>query len=135
MSKRRQHAKLIEVDLSSQTMRALEGGKTIFTFDCVTGSTDHPTEPGQFRILNKSPKHVSRKYNVPMHWALFFTVDGKAFHQYHGVLPLGAVRAFKEAVTDYVGSHGCVRLTEQNARALYDWATLNTAVQIMGKLT
>jgi membrane carboxypeptidase/penicillin-binding protein len=74
-------------------------------------------------------------YGVPMHYALFFTTDGKAFHQYHGLMPLSVVRAFKEAVTDYVGSHGCVRLTEQDARALLQWADLRTHVIISGKLT
>jgi hypothetical protein len=41
MSKKRQYAKVIEVDLSAQTMRALEGGGEVFAFNCVTGSMDH----------------------------------------------------------------------------------------------
>lgn len=135
MKSTRQHAKLIEVDLSNQSMRALEGGQVAFAFDCVTGAKDHPTEPGHFRIISKSDKHVSRTYGVPMHWALFFTTDGKAFHQYHGLLPLGTVRMFKEQVTDYVGSHGCVRLTEENAKALFHWADQRTHVVISGTLT
>lgn len=79
--------------------------------------------------------HVSRAYGVPMHWALFFTADGKAFHQYHGLLPLSVVRAAKENMTDWFGSHGCVRLTEDNAKALYQWADFRTHVTISGKLT
>jgi lipoprotein-anchoring transpeptidase ErfK/SrfK len=135
MNKKRQYAKVIEVDLSAQTVRALEGGGEVFAFNCVTGSTDHQTEPGHYRILRKSEKHISKTYGVPMHYALFFTTDGKAFHQYHGMMPLSVVRAFKESVTDYVGSHGCVRLTEQDAKALLQWADLRTHVIISGKLT
>ena len=41
MSKKRQYAKLIEVDLSTQTMRAVEGGHEVFAYNCMTGSKDH----------------------------------------------------------------------------------------------
>jgi lipoprotein-anchoring transpeptidase ErfK/SrfK len=135
MSKRKNHAKQIVVDLDSQTLQTFEGGTRVLSFECVTGSKDHPTEPGQYRILRKSPNHVSHAYNVPMHWAMFFTTDGKAFHQYHGMVPLSVVRGFKEHVTDHLGSHGCVRLTEANAKTLYDWADYKTSVIIKGQLT
>jgi lipoprotein-anchoring transpeptidase ErfK/SrfK len=129
------HAKRIVVSLDSQTLKAYEGAKEIFAFDCVTGSKDHPTLAGHFRVLSRDKDHVSHTYHVPMHWALFFTQDGKAIHQYHGLVPLAVVRALKEHVTDYLGSHGCVRLVEQNAKALYEWADYATAVHVEGRLT
>jgi lipoprotein-anchoring transpeptidase ErfK/SrfK len=135
MTRRNTHAKRIVVDLDSQTLKAYEGADVVFAFDCVTGSKDHPTDPGFFRIHNKDPKHVSTAYQVPMHYAMFFTQDGKALHQYHGMVPLGVVRALKEHVTDYLGSHGCVRLAEQDAKALYDWTPIGTAVHVQGRLT
>jgi hypothetical protein len=128
-------AKRIDVDLDTQTMKALLGGKEMFAFNCVTGDKLHQTEPGTFRIIRKSPKHVSHKYKVPMHWALFFTQDGKALHQYHGIMPLAMVRMLKESVSDYLGSHGCVRLVEADAQALYEWAPLGTLVHVKGRLT
>ena len=86
-----------------------------------------------------------------MDYAMFFTTDGKAVHQYHGVVPLSAsisvtavskearpgevvplsvVRTLKSKVSDYMGSHGCVRLTEDNARALYEWTPVGTQVRV-----
>jgi lipoprotein-anchoring transpeptidase ErfK/SrfK len=135
MANRKTHASRIAVDLDSQTLKAYEGGTVVFSFDCVTGSKDHPTEPGHYRILRKDPNHVSHAYNVPMHWAMFFTADGKAIHQYHGMVPLSAVRALKEHVTDYLGSHGCVRLVETDAKAPYEWTDYSTAIHIQGRLT
>jgi lipoprotein-anchoring transpeptidase ErfK/SrfK len=135
MAKRSNHPKRIAVDLSSQTLKAYEGADVMFSFDCVTGSKDHPTDPGHFRILHKSPNHVSQAYGVPMHWAMFFTTDGKAIHQYHGMVPLSVVRTLKEHVTDYLGSHGCVRLVESDAKALFEWADYATAVHVEGQLT
>lgn len=55
---------------------------------------------------------------------------GKAIHQYHGPLPLSVVRSMKKGVTDWFGSHGCVRLSEDDARALYASAPSGTVVHI-----
>jgi hypothetical protein len=65
-----------------------------------------------------------------MDYAMFFTEDGKALHQYHGPVPLEVVRAMKQGVSEWFGSHGCVRLEEEAARTLYEWAPLGTQVTI-----
>jgi lipoprotein-anchoring transpeptidase ErfK/SrfK len=127
--------KRIVVNLNAQTLRAFDGAKEVFSFDCVTGSKDHPTDPGTYHVLRKDAKHFSQKYKVPMHYALFFSRDGKAIHQYHGLVPLTVVRAMKEYVSDYLGSHGCVRLVEEDARAMFEWAALGTKVHVEGRLT
>ena len=68
-----------------------------------------------------------------MNYALFFSADGKALHQYHGVLPLSTVRFMKSNVSDRLGSHGCVRLTEDDAKALYSWTDIGTLVEVVVK--
>jgi lipoprotein-anchoring transpeptidase ErfK/SrfK len=123
-------AKKIVVNLAAQTLEALEGRRHVFAFDCVTGSSDHPTKPGIFTISRKHRVHRSAKYNAQMNYAMFFSADGKAIHQYHGFLPLTIVRAMKSGVSDWFGSHGCVRLTEDDAKALFEWAPIGTVVDI-----
>lgn len=123
-------AKKIRVSLTRQTVEAFEGAKLAFAFECVSGDSDHPTDRGNFGIFRKHHPHRSRTYGVQMNYAMFFTRDGKAFHQYHGYLPLALVRAAKQNVSDYLGSHGCVRLTEEDARALYEWAPVGTIVEV-----
>lgn len=120
--------KRIVVDLQSQTLQAFDGPSSVYSFDCVTGDTDHPTTPGSFKILRKAHPYRSHTYHVQMNYAMFFTADGKALHQYHGLLPLSAVRTLKSKVSDYLGSHGCVRLTEDDARTLFEWAPVGTPV-------
>ena len=122
--------KRIIVDLQAQTLTATEAGATIFKFDCVTGDSSHPTTPGIFHIFRKRKVHRSSMYNVQMNYAMFFTQDGKAIHQYHGAVPLSVVRTLKSQVSDWLGSHGCVRLTEADAAALFEWAPLSTAVEV-----
>jgi lipoprotein-anchoring transpeptidase ErfK/SrfK len=65
-----------------------------------------------------------------MNYAMFFTQDGKALHQYHGVNPLGMIRTKKNNVTDRLGSHGCVRLSEDTARTLNNWADCGTTLKV-----
>jgi lipoprotein-anchoring transpeptidase ErfK/SrfK len=79
--------------------------------------------------MRKHAKYRSHTYNVPMNYAMFFTLDGKALHQYHGP-GFGVVRAFKTSVSDWFGSHGCVRLREEDARTLFDWAPIGTTVNV-----
>jgi lipoprotein-anchoring transpeptidase ErfK/SrfK len=122
--------KIIRVYLDQQRVEAFDGSAKVFAFDVVTGDADHPTDPGTFRIMSKDRLHHSKKYDVDMHYALFFTSDGKALHQYHGLLPLSLVRTAKQG-SDWFGSHGCVRLTEDDAKQLFEWAAIGTVVQVL----
>jgi lipoprotein-anchoring transpeptidase ErfK/SrfK len=106
---------------------AFDDGRKIFRFPCMTGATDHPTDPGVFKIFNKDERHRSHAYNADMHYAMFFTKDGKAIHQYHGPF---ALTRFMKSMSDRFGSHGCVRLEEADARTLFRWTPSGTVVQV-----
>ncbi len=124
-------ARSIKVSLAQQIVGVYEGSTRVFRFDCVTGDSEHPTERGVFKVLRKAHPYRSHTYNVQMDFALFFTHDGKALHQYHGIVPLGVVRTARGSVGDWFGSHGCIRLSEADARALYGWAAVGTTVQVL----
>jgi len=122
--------KRIVVYIDSQTLEAFDSGKLVYRFICVTGDSSHPTDRGHFKVTRREHPYISKTYNVPMDYALFFTADGKAIHQYHGTLPVATVRFLKSKVSDYLGSHGCVRLSEEDASALFVWAPLGTPVEV-----
>ena len=122
--------KVIKVDLMAQLVDAYDGGERIHRFECVSGDKAHPTDRGKFKIQRKYETYRSHTYNVQMNYAMFFTADGKALHQYHGAVPLTVVRTFRNRVTEWFGSHGCVRLCEEGARALFDWTPLGTVVEV-----
>lgn len=123
-------SKLIKVYSDIQILEVFESNKRVFLFDCVTGYRDHPTDRGVFHIFRKLYPYRSKKYNVPMNYALLFTQDGKALHQYHGPLPLSMIRSMRVSVSDWFGSHGCVRLDEEDARVLWERADYGTTVQV-----
>lgn len=120
--------KNIEVNLKRQVLFAYENDKKVYEFDCVSGDEDHPTNIGTFTIFRKERKYRSKKYNVQMDYAMFFTNDGKAIHQGYAVGPLSYI---KFVGIDAIGSHGCVRLAESDARTLFDWTPLHTKVIII----
>ena len=122
--------KVIKVDLTAQLVDAYDGGERIHRFECVSGDKDHPTDRGKFKVQRKYETYRSHTYNVQMNYAMFFTADGKALHQYHGAVPLTVVRTFRGRVTEWFGSHGCVRLCKEDARALFEWAPIGTAVEV-----
>jgi hypothetical protein len=141
-------AKRIVVNLWREVLIAFDGDRTIFTFDCVSGDREHPTEdvevnvPGhgimhvidgnvvRHQVLRKVRNAVSRTYNnTPMPYALFFTHDGKAIHQGYVV---GFSSFLQWADIGNFGSHGCVRLSDDHAAQLYTWTPIGTEVIIVG---
>jgi len=123
--------KILKVILSKQVIEAYNGNKLVFVFDCVTGDSNNPTGKGTFHILRKHKKYYSHKYNVQMDYAMFFTVDGKAIHQYHGWTPFSLIRIAKTNVSSWFGSHGCVRLEERDAKTIFEWTPLSTKILIL----
>ncbi|TFW35779.1 L,D-transpeptidase [Massilia horti] len=121
--------KQIRVNLTQQVVETYDGSERVHRFECISGDTDHRTDKGLFKIWDKRHPYTSHAYHVPMNYALFFTQDGKALHQYHGPA-FNAVRMFKKSISDWFGSHGCVRLKEEDAKTLFGWAQKGTTVYV-----
>lgn len=126
-----QPEKTIQIDLALQIVETFLGVELVHSFECLSGDKDHPTDPGAYTIMRKHHPYRSHAYNVQMDYAMFFTLDGKALHQYHGIVPLRTLRAFRNGIGKWFGSHGCVRLTQADAQTLYEWAALGTIVKVI----
>jgi RHS repeat-associated protein len=121
--------KTIMINLDDQTLKAYEKKEIVFDFNIVSGDDDHPTDIGTFKIFRKEHPYRSKKYDVQMDFAMFFTKDGKAIHQYHGFWGAFLNQLTRSIFGDSIGSHGCVRLKESNAKALYYWTPMYTTVE------
>lgn len=101
---------VIQIDKSTQRMTVFVDGEKRHVFKVSTGKQGHATPSGSFRVLLMKEMHHSRKYdNAPMPNSLFFTNNGHAIHATTSVRNLGRP-----------ASHGCVRLSPRDAKALYD---------------
>ena len=123
----------IVVNLTRRKLFAYAGAVLVYEFDCVIGRAGHETQPGSFQVLRHERMHHSHAYgNTPMPYSMFFSLDGKAIHgtpaallrSYAGSLGLGGL-------IPAVGSHGCVGLSEDDAKKIFDSTPDHTLVQIL----
>ncbi|MGB9552780.1 MAG: L,D-transpeptidase, partial [bacterium] len=125
--------KKILVSLSRQTLYLLEGEKIVATFPTLTGAKGMGTPTGNYTVLSKYPNVTMegqigtpleyRVENVP--WVLFFIDHSYAIHGNYWK-PLN----FFGKDPSFTGSHGCVGLTPEDAKKVYDWAEIGTTIII-----
>ena len=119
--------KKIVVNVDRQKLSAVENNKLVYEFDVVTGRPGKETEAGKYKTNSKYEDYTSKKYGSPMPYTMFFSQDGKAIHG----TKLATVRSYLHMyITESVGSQGCVGLTEDDAKALFDWAPIGTSILI-----
>jgi lipoprotein-anchoring transpeptidase ErfK/SrfK len=122
--------KEIQVFIERQVLLALENGEEVYSFDIVTGRDEKETTVGRYRIFRKHKKYTSKTYGSEMPYTMFFTEDGKAIHG----TQMATLRSYLHSyLTESVGSAGCVGLTDDNAKALFDWAPVGTAVIVISE--
>lgn len=114
--------KQIIVDLSEQRTYAYKNGQLLRSFLVSTGLPVTPTVTGDFAIYVKydSQTMTGPGYSLPgVPWVMYFYrgygLHGTYWHDNFGQ-PM---------------SHGCVNLTVEDARWLYNWAPIGTAVRVV----
>jgi lipoprotein-anchoring transpeptidase ErfK/SrfK len=120
--------KQIRVYIDRQVLVALEGEHKVYTFDVVTGREGKETEAGNYKILKKQMKYASKTYGSEMPYTMFFTADGKAIH---GTQTPNLRSYLHSSVTESVGSHGCVGLSDDAAKLLFNWAPVGTPIVVV----
>ncbi len=122
--------KRIVVDISDQTLRAYEGNTLFMEESISTGVGLDATPVEKFSIFRKTPSRymqgplpgapIEQHYDLPgVPWDLYFSADGSVIHG-----------AYWHNNFSNEMSHGCVNLSPENARKLYEWADLGTKVII-----
>ena len=100
---------LVNIDKASQKMTVSLDGVQQYEWPVSTGLRGYTTPSGTYTARSMNKIWYSRQWdNAPMPHAVFFTRDGHAIHGTLEVKRLG-----KPA------SHGCVRLSPENAAALF----------------
>src|SRR6266850_1376599 len=116
----------ITVDKNAQLMTVAVDGVERYQWPVSTGIPSHETPNGSFRTFRMEEDHYSKEFDdAPMPHSIFFTKIGHAIHGTDSVNRLGSP-----------ASHGCVRLSRDNAATLYalvqQEGVLNTTVTLTG---
>jgi hypothetical protein len=116
----------ITIDKNTQTMMVAVDGVERYHWPVSTGIPSRETPNGSFRAFRMEEDHFSKEFDdAPMPHSIFFTKIGHAIHGTDSVNRLGTP-----------ASHGCVRLSRENASTLYalvqEQGVLNTTVTLTG---
>jgi hypothetical protein len=117
---------MIIIDKSAQKMSVTVNGEERYVWPVSTGRDGYDTPSGEFQPFRMERDHFSREWDdAPMPNSIFFTKIGHAIHGTYEARNLGRPV-----------SHGCVRLSTQNAATLYalvkDEGVFNTRVRLKG---
>jgi lipoprotein-anchoring transpeptidase ErfK/SrfK len=111
----------IQVDLSEQRLIAWQGGKPVFGVIVSTGKKSTPTPIGVFNIYTKlkTTRMKGEGYDIPnvphtMYYQGGYGIHGAFWHNNFGT-PV---------------SHGCVNLAPNQAKKLFNWASVGTTVVV-----
>jgi hypothetical protein len=120
-------AVLVTVDKSAQQMTVAVDGRPLYQWPVSTGAPGYDTPGGKFKAFRMERDHFSKEFDdAPMPFSIFFTERGHAIHG-----------SYDKRIGRPV-SHGCVRLSPENAKTLYTLVeqegVLNTTVVLTGTI-
>ena len=118
---------MIIIDKAAQKMSITVNGEERYLWPVSTGRPRYDTPTGDFQPFRMEKDHFSQEWDdAPMPNSIFFTKIGHAIHGTFETHNLGKPV-----------SHGCVRLSRQNAATLYalvkDEGVFNTSVRLIGE--
>ncbi|GAB4522309.1 MAG: hypothetical protein Kow0047_32970 [Anaerolineae bacterium] len=123
--------KRVEVSISRQRCYVYDGDVLLYEWVCSTGRSSSPTKPGVYYIQSKMRKAYGSAWNIWMPYWLGLYWAGGTENGFHG-LPWNATTG-RETWTGLVGTritYGCVMLSNENAKTLWDMAYIGMPVII-----
>lgn len=122
--------KRIEISLSEQRMYVWAGDQLVYKWVCSTGEPGRETIPGNFQILDKYPEAWASTWGIRMPYWMGIYWAGTLENGIHA-LPINPDGSrLWEGLLGLRVSYGCVILSTENARTLYNWAPVGTPVRI-----
>lgn len=124
--------KYIKIKLKEQNLYAYENGLAKYVFRTSTGISGMDTPTGEYKIWNKFPSQYSPPYDLYMDNWMAITPDGAyGIHSLPYWLYKNGSRVYEgEQHLGTPVSHGCIRVSLENSKILYDWAEVGTEIII-----
>lgn len=122
--------KRIEIDISKQRFYAYEGDNLVYNFPTSTGLPGRDTATGHYKVLDKIPMAYSSIWRLKMPYWLGIYYVGRIENGIHAlpIRPDGSV--MWGGLLGQRASYGCVILSTEAARTIFQWAEIGTKVHI-----
>jgi hypothetical protein len=136
---------LVRIDLSAQKAFFYKGGQLVGVSRISTGSNEHATPTGRFRITQKSRNHRSNLYGIFKHKITGEVVNDDVDTSKDKVPPgcvyvgapmpyfmrfNGGIGMHTGYLPGYNASHGCVRMPHKMAKAFFENVAVGTPVVV-----
>jgi lipoprotein-anchoring transpeptidase ErfK/SrfK len=120
----------VRVGLDEQLVRVYLDGREIRSMICSGGTAEKPTPVGRFYIQNRGDFFFSEKYQQGGKWWVSFRDWG--IYLFHSVPTnrLGDIIPEEAAKLGQPASHGCIRLSMDDAKWFYDTIPAEAPVDI-----
>jgi lipoprotein-anchoring transpeptidase ErfK/SrfK len=136
----------IEIDLQDQTAYLIRDGRAVLSAPISSGRYGHLTETGSFKVVEKERNHFSTLYgriedargntivadadsDMPLpRGARFVPAPMRYFVRFNSATGMHA-----GYLPGYPASHGCVRLPEEKAIAIFNSVEVGTPVTVFGR--
>ena len=125
--------KRIVVNMTEQRTRVFENGQIKWEWPSSTGIATSPTAPGVFQVQSHEPNAYAGNWDLWMPWFLgiYRPVPTSDFmNGFHGFPTRGNSQLLWTGDLGRRVTYGCVLLSSDNARLLYDWAEDGVIVEV-----
>lgn len=125
--------KRIVVSISKQNVKAYENGQLKWDWSGSTGIDSSPTSPGIFQVQTHEEMAYAANWDLYMPWfmGIYRPVPGQEFmNGFHGFPSRDRRQLLWTKNLGRKVTYGCVLLSTENAKLLYDWAEPGVIVEI-----
>lgn len=125
--------KRIIVSLSKQRVQVFENGQLKWDWPASTGIASSPTSPGVFQVQTHEELAYAAIWNLYMPWfmGIYRVAPGQDFmNGFHGFPSRDRRQFIWERNLGSPITYGCILVSTENAKKLYDWAEEGVVVEI-----
>jgi len=125
--------KRIVISIEQQRMQALENGLVKWDWQVSTGIDSSPTSPGIFQVQTHEPLAYAANWDLwmPQFMGIYQPVPTSDFmNGFHGFPTRGDKQLLWTNSLGHPVTYGCILLSNENAKKLYDWAEKGVIVEI-----
>jgi LysM repeat protein len=121
----------IVVDLSAQRMYVYYNGELVWNWVVSTGRAGQGTAIGHWKVLNKIPNAWASTWSLKMPYWLGIYWAGSLQNGIHALPIMSNGQTLWAGYLGTPASFGCIILSTENARTLYNWAAIGTPVDVV----
>jgi len=125
--------KRIVINIGKQTVKVYENGQLKWDWTGSTGIDSSPTSPGVFQVQTHEEMAYAANWDLYMPWfmGIYRPVPGQEFmNGFHGFPSRDRKQLLWTKNLGHRVTYGCILLSTENAKLLYDWAEPGVVVEI-----